>query len=81
MQPPCATWLEKDLAFSLEPEKKVVAQTSAVTRGAAYFGLCSVKGMRGLTHSGRDTNPSQVSSQQTLVLIYLPRKDKMLCQL
>ena len=28
-----------------------------------------------LTPPGRDTNPSQVSSQQTLVLIYLPQKD------
>ena len=26
-----------------------------------------------MTHPGRDTNPSQVSSKQTLVLIYLPR--------
>ena len=28
-----------------------------------------------LTPSGQDTNPSQISSLQTLVLIYLPRKD------
>ena len=28
-----------------------------------------------MTSPGLDTNPSQVSSQQTLVLIYLPRKD------
>ena len=30
---------------------------------------------KSLTPPGRDTNPSQVSSQQMLVLIYLPRKD------
>ena len=32
-------------------------------------------GWESLTHPGWDTNPSQVSFQQTLVLIYLPRKD------
>ena len=31
--------------------------------------------------SSSDTNPSQVSSQQTLVLIYLPRKDGKLSYL
>ena len=31
-----------------------------------------------LTLHGRDTNPLQVSSQQTLVLIYLPRKHEKL---
>ena len=30
---------------------------------------------------GWDTNPSQVSSQQMLVLIYLPQKDRKLSQL
>ena len=32
-------------------------------------------GWESLTPPGWDTNPSQVSSQQMLVLIYLPRKD------
>ena len=35
----------------------------------------SVKRMRVFDSPGQDTNPSQVSSQQTLVLIYLPQKD------
>ena len=34
-----------------------------------------LSGWESLTPSGWDTNPSQVSSQQMLVLIYLPRKD------
>ena len=34
-----------------------------------------LSGWESLTPPGRDTNPSQVSSQQTLVLIYLPRED------
>ena len=34
-----------------------------------------ISGWESLTPPGRDTNPSQVSSQQTLVFIYLPRKD------
>ena len=34
-----------------------------------------------LTQPERDTNPSQVSSQQTLVLIYLPRKGGKLSNL
>ena len=38
-------------------------------------GFCSIKGMRVFDSPGWDTNPLQVSSQQTLVLIYLPRKD------
>ena len=43
---------------------------------ALISGFCSVKRMRVFYPPfGRDTNPSQVSSQQTLVLIYLPRKD------
>ena len=37
--------------------------------------FCSVKRVRVFDSPGRDTNPSQVSSQQKLVLIYLPRKD------
>ena len=40
------------------------------------FGFCSVKRMRIFgSPPGWDTNPTQVSSQQTLVLIYLLRKD------
>ena len=34
-----------------------------------------LSGWECLSPPGRDTNPSLVSSQQTLVLIYLPRKD------
>ena len=34
-----------------------------------------LSGWESLTPPGRDTNPLQVSSQQMLVLIYLPRKD------
>ena len=34
-----------------------------------------LSGWGSLTPPGQDTNPSQVSSQQMLVLIYLPRKD------
>ena len=37
-----------------------------------------LSGWESLTAPGRDTNPSQVSSQQTLALIYLPRKDRKL---
>ena len=42
---------------------------------ALISGFCSVKKMRVFDSPGQDTNPSLVSSQQTLVLIYLPRKD------
>ena len=40
-------------------------------------GFCSVlkSGWESLCPPGRDTNPSQVSSQQTLVFVYLPWKD------
>ena len=49
---------------------------------ALISGFCSVMQMRVfLTPPGRNTNPSQVSSQQMLVLIYLPRKDGKLSQL
>ena len=37
-----------------------------------------LSGWESLTPPGWDTIPSQVSSQQTLVLIYLPRKDRKL---
>ena len=37
-----------------------------------------LSGWESLTPPGRDTSPSQVCSQQTLVLIYLPRKDEKL---
>ena len=37
--------------------------------------FCSVKQMRVFDPPGWDTNPSQVSSQQMLVLIYVPKKD------
>ena len=38
-------------------------------------GLRSVKQMRDFDSPRWDINPSQVSSQQMLVLIYLPQKD------
>ena len=41
-------------------------------------GFFSVKRMRVLTPPGWDTNKSQVSYHQTLVLIYLPWKDRRL---
>ena len=37
-----------------------------------------LSGWESLITPGRDTNPTQVSSQQTLVLIYLTRKDRKL---
>ena len=42
---------------------------------ALISGFCSFKRIRVFDSPGRDTNPSQVSSQQTLVLIYQPHKD------
>ena len=42
---------------------------------ALISSFCSVK--RLLTPPGWDTNPSQISSQQTLVLIYLSRKAEL----
>ena len=42
---------------------------------ALISGFCNDKRMRVFDSPGQDTNPSQVSSQQTLVFIYLPRKD------
>ena len=75
MPPPCATWLEKDLAFSLEPEKKVVAQPSAVTRGAAYFGLCNVKGWEvWLTLDGTLIHRRLTPSRHWYSFTYLGRK-------
>ena len=54
----------------LNPLRRLVA------RGAgAYLRFLVLSGWEPLTPPVRDTNPSQVSSQQTLVLIYLPRKD------
>ena len=44
---------------------------------ALISGFCSVKQMS-LTLPGWDANPSQVSNQQMLVLIYLPRKNEKL---
>ena len=55
--------------------------TSQVTHGVGVSGFCSVKRIRVFDFPGRDTNPSQVSSQQTLVLIYLPPKDGKLSYL
>ena len=43
---------------------------------ALIFGFCSVKRMR--VFDSPWINPSQVSSQQTLELIYFPRKDENL---
>ena len=46
---------------------------------SAYFRFPLISGfcdrMKVFDSPGRDTNLSQASSQQTLVLIYLPRKD------
>ena len=44
---------------------------------ALVSGFCSVKWMR-VFDSFLDGNPSQVSSQQTLVLIHLPWKNEKL---
>ena len=50
--------------------------TSQVAHGAGVYPVSVVLGgWESLTPPERDTNPSQVSSQQILVLIYLPRKD------
>ena len=50
---------------------------------ALISGFCSVKriSVLSLTLHGWDTNPPQVSSQQRLVLICLPRKDGKLSYL
>ena len=45
---------------------------------AINSGFCSVKRMRVFGSPEWDINPSQVSSQQKLVLIYLPWKDEKL---
>mgnify|MGYP001792951579 CR=1 FL=1 len=42
---------------------------------ALISGLRSVSVWGSLSPPRRDTNPSQVSSQQTLIIIYRPRKD------
>ena len=48
---------------------------------AFISGFCSVKQMRVFDSPWMNTNTSQVSSQQILVLIYLPWKDGNLSQL
>ena len=44
---------------------------------ALISSLCNARDYKSLwlPLGGRDTNPSQVSFQQTLLLIYLPRKN------
>ena len=43
--------------------------------GAYMSGSVVLSGLESLIPPGQNTNPSKVNSQQTLVLIYLPRKD------
>ena len=72
------TFLKSSIALCFEFQKLNPLLTKWPMEPVLISGFCSVKWMRVSDSPGRDTNPSQVSSQQMLVLIYLPWNDRKL---